>query len=515
MSTSFTFVTFSPVKKANGKLTSDAASVRYRVLIPAQQLVRRGHRIDIRTTPKEGWPPDAADKIHSDVVVFSKSFHPSNEELADDLQYAGARILLDICDNHFEHPEYGPHYHRMVAIADQLIASTERMAEIIEQHTGRKAKVISDPLENRKGAPAFQPRFPALRLLWFGHPSNLDGLLPVLPEIQALSDLYPIRLQLVTNPVPGLAEKVTGWNRNHGERLHTEILPWSLEAVSGALEACDLVLIPSLATDRKSVKSPNRLIESIWSGRWVVAHPLPSYRPFADYCHLGDDLAEGVRWALEHPDEVLSRIQAGQRALALSHSSYAISRQWEEIIDETPDASLRLNLGCGDKILPDYVNVDIVESRAGQRPDIVTDLKNLSMFQTGSVDEILSVHVVEHFWRWEARDILREWVRVLKPGGRMILECPNLQSACELFLQDPARFAREDKEGQRTMWVFYGDPAWQDPYMIHRWGYTPASLQSLMEECGLTDVRQEPAQFKLKEPRDMRIVGVKAPDGPS
>jgi hypothetical protein len=31
----------------------------------------------------------------------------------------------------------------------------------------------------------------------------------------------------------------------------------------------------------------------------------------------------------------------------------------------------------------------------------------------------------------------------------------------------------------------------------------------LMREAGLVNLRQEPAQFKLKEPRDMRIVGEK------
>lgn len=91
----------------------------------------------------------------------------------------------------------------------------------------------------------------------------------------------------------------------------------------------------------------------------------------------------------------------------------------------------------------------------------------------------------------------------------MILECPNLASACEEFLKDPDVYSREGKEGQRTMWVFYGDPSWKDPYMIHRWGYTPNSLKRLMEVVGLSDVKQEQAEYKLREPRDMRVAGVK------
>jgi hypothetical protein len=31
-----------------------------------------------------------------------------------------------------------------------------------------------------------------------------------------------------------------------------------------------------------------------------------------------------------------------------------------------------------------------------------------------------------------------------------------------------------------------------------------------MHQAGLTDLKQEPAQFKLREPRDMRITGIKS-----
>lgn len=71
---------------------------------------------------------------------------------------------------------------------------------------------------------------------------------------------------------------------------------------------------------------------------------------------------------------------------------------------------VKLNLGCGDKILSGYINVDTVLERAGNKPDIICDVRKLDNFSDGYADEILAVHVVEHFWRWEVVSILKEWV---------------------------------------------------------------------------------------------------------
>ncbi|MCG6872321.1 MAG: methyltransferase domain-containing protein [Gammaproteobacteria bacterium] len=177
------------------------------------------------------------------------------------------------------------------------------------------------------------------------------------------------------------------------------------------------------------------------------------------------------------------------------------------------EAPVRLNLGCGDKLLAGYVNVDAVAQRAGARPDVRCDLRRLEPFADDSVDEILAVHVVEHFWRWEVEAVLAEWRRVLRPGGRLVLECPDLLEACRRLLAEPALAAAAGPQGQRSMWVLYGDPAWRDPLMVHRWGYSADSLAQLLAACGFRNCRREPAQFKLREPRDMRVTGQKPDPG--
>jgi len=500
------FATAAPLRQGPAGPTSDLASARYRVLVPAQQLARLGHQVQVASIGPAGWP-DAVRDAACDVLVVSKSFHPATEALAEAMRKRGVKVVADFCDDHFEHPQLGPHFRRLAGLADSVVASTATLAESIARHTGRTASVVPDPVEGPRRFPAFEPKLPALALAWFGHPTNLGGLESGAGELHALAAQVPLHLRVVTTPSPEAAALVA---RLAGPRVRAELVPWSTEATWKALEASDVGWIPVAASEQKMAKSPNRLLETLWAGRLAVADPVPSYLPFADIVPIGAGLERAVMEALAAPAAVAPRIREAQRRIARDHSAFACGRRWAAVLGDDVPRAIKLNLGCGDKILPGYVNVDVVEARAGMKPDVVCDLHDLAPFDDASADEILSVHVVEHFWRWEVGDVLREWVRVLKPGGRMVVECPNILSACHAFLQDPARFSREDQEGQRTMWVFYGDPKWKDPLMVHRWGYTPESLKALLSEAGLADVRQEPAQFKLREPRDMRIVGTRA-----
>ena len=169
---------------------------------------------------------------------------------------------------------------------------------------------------------------------------------------------------------------------------------------------------------------------------------------------------------------------------------------------------VKLNLGCGDKILQGYVNVDTVSSRSGRHPDFVADIRDLRKIKSSIADEILAVHVIEHFYYWEVVPLLKSWRRLLKPGGKLILECPNLLYACQVILKNPAKFSQPGPAGQMSMWPLYGDPRWRDPLMCHKWAYTPDSLMAVLHEAGLMRAQQEPAQFKLREPRDMRITAI-------
>lgn len=133
-------------------------------------------------------------------------------------------------------------------------------------------------------------------------------------------------------------------------------------------------------------------------------------------------------------------------------------------------------------------------------PDVEADLLALP-FPDDYADEARAIHVIEHFQVWDAPKALREWVRVLKPGAELAIECPCLDKIVKLF-------DVPNVPPYLTYWGLYGDPRMEDPLMIHHWCYSEKQLLRAMKLCGLEDVHGEPPRFH-QPARDMRIVGRK------
>lgn len=164
------------------------------------------------------------------------------------------------------------------------------------------------------------------------------------------------------------------------------------------------------------------------------------------------------------------------------------------------DGSIRLDLGSGLKRQEGWIAVDHPGCYFGKAPDVATDLRTLP-FPDNYADEARSIHVIEHFYAWEALGVLKEWVRVLKPGAKLAIECPCLEKVLALanVPQCPPTM---------TYWALYGDPRHEDPNAVHKWCYGQSQLAKLMTQAGLVDLRPEPVQFHHPI-RDMRLVGFK------
>ena len=83
---------------------------------------------------------------------------------------------------------------------------------------------------------------------------------------------------------------------------------------------------------------------------------------------------------------------------------------------------MKLHLGCGNKKIPGYINVDIIDSEA---VDIVDNVALLESFKNNSVDIIYACHVLEHFKRKEYFLVLKRWTEILKSDGILRLSVPD------------------------------------------------------------------------------------------
>lgn len=91
---------------------------------------------------------------------------------------------------------------------------------------------------------------------------------------------------------------------------------------------------------------------------------------------------------------------------------------------------VKLHLGCGSKHIDGYVNIDI---RYLPGVDEINNVKFLRNYKNNSVDEIYCCHTLEHFTRWEYKQVLQRWFDILKPGGIVRLSVPNFKSICEYY----------------------------------------------------------------------------------
>jgi len=134
------------------------------------------------------------------------------------------------------------------------------------------------------------------------------------------------------------------------------------------------------------------------------------------------------------------------------------------------DRMVKVNLGCGLAVAPGWTNVDAslnavlanlpkallpvayrlsgsnryytceqyVALLSGNR-FIHHDLAHSLPFADNTVDVVYSSHFVEHLFRDEAMQLMRESLRILKPGGLVRVCVPDLAHAVERYRQGHAR----------------------------------------------------------------------------
>jgi predicted SAM-dependent methyltransferase len=181
-----------------------------------------------------------------------------------------------------------------------------------------------------------------------------------------------------------------------------------------------------------------------------------------------------------------------------------------EYIQKNNNLPIKLHLGCGGEKWKDFLNVDLNPAKPGEKDssrngcvaEVFADMRNLGL-PDNCVDEIFTSHTIDHFTRWEGLDMIKDWLRMLKPGGRIVMEAADFRR-CILWLFHPSKRKRYLARTQ-----FYGNQWDRIEYETHRYLWSSNELRNELLKLGFSKVTVSHRTETHHPGRDMRVVAIK------
>lgn len=141
---------------------------------------------------------------------------------------------------------------------------------------------------------------------------------------------------------------------------------------------------------------------------------------------------------------------------------------------------MKIHIGCGKRNFgSEWFHVD--GSHEGDHI-VHHDIFNLPQ-PDDSVDLVYASHIIEYFDSEEVRGVLREWQRVLKPGGILRLAVPDFEAMSKLY-------ASGQIELRQIVGPLYGRMDLNESKIYHRMTYDFKSIEGLLTSLGLKNVRR-------------------------
>jgi hypothetical protein len=148
---------------------------------------------------------------------------------------------------------------------------------------------------------------------------------------------------------------------------------------------------------------------------------------------------------------------------------------------------MRLHLGCGERYLEGYVNIDYPADQhsvqVSSPADLHADITKLS-YDPGSIAEVRLHHVFEHFDRVTALRLLVDWHGWLREGGLLVIETPDFEAAAR-------RFGRRRFRGRRGTIVRHVFGSQEAGWAFHADGWYDEKFREVLGALGYAVVRAE------------------------
>jgi len=142
--------------------------------------------------------------------------------------------------------------------------------------------------------------------------------------------------------------------------------------------------------------------------------------------------------------------------------------------------------------------------------DIIGQIEDIEkIFKSDTFMGIICYHVLEHFYPEDGRELLHKCYRLLKPGGVLAIECPDISKIVYLA----ANKLNDFKNIENTINEIYGDAKRISEYgesFMHKWGWTKDTCIEYMKRAGFKIKMSGDGISHNHMERDFRVEGIKA-----
>lgn len=147
---------------------------------------------------------------------------------------------------------------------------------------------------------------------------------------------------------------------------------------------------------------------------------------------------------------------------------------------------------------------EVLNAVPGEHVDHLGNAGDLSRFDDGIFRQVYASHVLEHFdYKNDLEAALKEWNRVLEPGGSLFVSVPDLDILARLFI---ARKRLNLEERYYVMRMIFGGHI--DEYDYHMVGLNQEFLTHYLAQAGFCDIKRVPDFGLFDDTSTMQFKGV-------